>query len=642
MCGIFGIVIPSSSTITTDAAWKVIKTAAKLAQSRGFEASGLAVRFDGKIVVHKRPIPSSKLLEEDAVVDWLGAALNRRAEQRAPLILIGHSRLVTNGRQSLDFNNQPVVRDGVMTIHNGIVVNDNAIWKRHSDLRRIGEVDTEAITALLAKQLRENNASPKAALGSTMKEIDGTASIAVLTERDDSVLLATNCGSLYTLSDENLFAFASERWMVEELASETDSTGHVRQLNSGEGCIVAAETAAPDVFRLAAPSPEKLPFAAPSVARIASLFKKDSEARDSMRRCARCILPETMPFIAFDADGVCNYCRHYQPITYRGVNQLREAVAPFRRDDGRPECLVAVSGGRDSCYGLHLIARELGLKAVAYTYDWGLITDLARRNQARLCGRLGIEHVLVSADIRTKRANVRRNVEAWLRNPKLGLLPLWMAGDKQYFYYADQVRRNNKLELSFLCENRLERAHFKAGFCGIDEVGKRSTNISAVDKIRMLAYYGTNFLANPAFLNRSMVDSFGGFYSFYFIDHGHHLQLFEYMSWDEKEVIDTLRREYDWELANDTCSTWRIGDGTAAFYNYVYYTVAGFTENDTFRSNQIRQGNLSRAEALRLVAVENEPRWESMKWYSEVIGFDLDRAIEVINEMPKLYEGGVQ
>lgn len=46
----------------------------------------------------------------------------------------------------------------------------------------------------------------------------------------------------------------------------------------------------------------------------------------------------------------------------------------------------------------------------------------------------------------------------------------------------------------------------------------------------------------------------------------------------------------------DTNTTWRIGDGTAAFYNYVYYTVAGFTEHDTFRSNQIREGQMTREE----------------------------------------------
>ena len=72
--------------------------------------------------------------------------------------------------------------------------------------------------------------------------------------------------------------------------------------------------------------------------------------------------------------------------------------------------------------------------------------------------------------------------------------------------------------------------------------------------------------------------------------------------------------------------------------NYIYCTVAGFTENDTFRSNQIREGMITRSEAMARIESENQPRWEAMKWYSEAIGFDLDKAIAVINSMPKLYE----
>jgi glutamine---fructose-6-phosphate transaminase (isomerizing) len=65
-------------------------------------------------------------------------------------------------------------------------------------------------------------------------------------------------------------------------------------------------------------------------------------------------------------------------------------------------------------------------------------------------------------------------------------------------------------------------------------------------------------------------------------------------------------------LATDTNTPWRIGDGTSAFYNYIYYLVAGFTEHDTFRSNQIREGDISREEALRLVEDENRPRYQNI------------------------------
>lgn len=153
----------------------------------------------------------------------------------------------------------------------------------------------------------------------------------------------------------------------------------------------------------------------------------------------------------------------------------------------------------------------------------------------------------------------------------------------------------------------------------------------------LLAYYAQQYLRTPAYFNRSLLDTMGAFLSSFFVQRDY-VQFCQYILFDEEEVNRTLREEYDWELAPDTKSTWRIGDGTAPFYNYIYYTVAGFTENDTFRSNQIREGMLSRDEALLLVEAENQPRWESMEWYAQTIGFSLDRALATINRIPKLYE----
>ena len=103
------------------------------------------------------------------------------------------------------------------------------------------------------------------------------------------------------------------------------------------------------------------------------------------------------------------------------------------------------------------------------------------------------------------------------------------------------------------------------------------------------------------------------------------------------EVNNTLNL-YDWEKAPDTNTTWRIGDGTAAFYNYIYFKVAGFTEHDTFRSNQIREGQLSRKEALKLIEDENSPRYANIKWYLDTINIDFKRSIKRINEIPFILE----
>jgi hypothetical protein len=441
--------------------------------------------------------------------------------------------------------------------------------------------------------------------------------------------------------------FASEKYILEKMLEaafvrKLFGEPTIRRVEPGSGYLVRCRDMSllpfalgDGRFRDAGATPD----APRTAARPIVDSSQEAGSPSGMRRCTRCILPETMPMIRFDGHGVCNFCRAHKKAEVKGLEALETLVAPYRSRDGSPDCIVSFSGGRDSSYALHFIKTVLKMNPVSYTYDWGMVTDLARRNQARICGKLGIEHVLISADIKAKRKNICRNVKAWLKKPDLGMVPLFMAGDKQYFYYADKLRRQMGIHLVFFGGNRMEKTNFKSAFTGVDEGQGRLYNISAMKKLKLIGYYLRQFLTNPTYLNRSLIDTAFAFYSSYIILHDF-IWLYDYIPWDEKEIAETLRREYDWEMATDTDTSWRIGDGTAAFYNYIYHTVAGFTENDTFRSNQIREGMVSREEALKLVERDNKPRYESIVEYSHMVGFDCDEAMARINAMPKLYSPG--
>ena len=144
-------------------------------------------------------------------------------------------------------------------------------------------------------------------------------------------------------------------------------------------------------------------------------------------------------------------------------------------------------------------------------------------------------------------------------------------------------------------------------------------------------------LESPKYFNRSLFDTLSGEYYRSFTQKHDYFHLFDYWTWDECEIDKTLLGDYDWEKAPDTSTTWRIGDGTAALYNYIYYTVAGFTEHDTFRSNQIREGQIDRQAALTLVREENKPRYQNIRWYLDTLKMDFSTVINVINKIPKLY-----
>jgi hypothetical protein len=355
----------------------------------------------------------------------------------------------------------------------------------------------------------------------------------------------------------------------------------------------------------------------------------------------KCLLPETFPFIEFDSHGICNFCTNHTPkVQIRRIDELRTLVEPYRSKNGKQDCIVPFSGGRDSTYSLHIVKKELGLNPIAFTYDWGMVTDLARRNIARVCGKLGVENIIVSADIHWKRENIRKNVQAWLKNPSLGMIPLFMAGDKFFFYYANKVKNQTGIDLNIWGINDLENTEFKIGFAGLPPKfdKERIYSLSILNQLKLFGFVGENILKSPGYINQSVLDNLGSFASRYLAPKKDYYHLFDYYRWDEDEINYLLKNEYKWETAIDTKSTWRIGDGTASFYNYIYYTVAGFSEHDTFRSNQIREGMLIREKGLQLIEEDNLPRYETLRWYLEIIDLDFEKVFKVVNKIPKLYK----
>jgi hypothetical protein len=219
------------------------------------------------------------------------------------------------------------------------------------------------------------------------------------------------------------------------------------------------------------------------------------------------------------------------------------------------------------------------------------------------------------------------------------MMAMLTAGDKHFFRHVETIKKQTGIDLNLWGVNPLEVTHFKTGFLGIkpDFEGKLVYS-SGIRK--QLHYHSKRFRAmldSPGYFNASLFDTLSGEYYRSFTKKNDYFHIFDFWKWDENVVNETLINLYDWEKALDTPTTWRIGDGTAAFYNYVYYTVAGFSEHDTFRSNQIREGQITREQALDLVSKENEPRYQNLRWYLDALGLDFIKVISVVNNIPKLY-----
>ncbi len=603
MCGIFGIL---SQTLVPPT---LVRRLAKHAQQRGRDSSGLLCVKSGSAEIHRADYSIMRLLR---VTAWKGSCT-----------VIGHSRLITNGFS----DNQPVLRDDICVFHNGIVVNHPSIWEVIGERPR-QQIDSEVIAAIAAHHLSEGG-DIHGISARVLGVCRGVVACALALPRLGMLCLFSNNGSLYIGSSNGSTLFASEEHSLRQCGC-----ANIRQVREGEVHKipkVVGEIAATDVR-------ECRIDLIPAIGSSASAEERMLVApRHELRRCAKCILPHTMPFISFDELGVCNYCAHYRPRNVpRPLEELGRLVEPYRRTSGT-ECIVPFSGGRDSCYGLHLIVDELKMRPVTYTYDWGMVTDLGRRNISRMCGELGVENIIVAEDIAKKRDYIRMNLKAWLRSPHLGMISILTAGDKHFFKYVEHIKEQTGVKLNLWGVNPLEVTHFKAGFLGVPPnfEEKRVYTHGVMKQLRYQWLRLRAMLQSPGYFNRSLWDTVSGEYHRSFTTKEDYFHIFDFWRWDERIVDETLAR-YDWEKAQDTSTTWRIGDGTAAFYNYLYYKVAGFSEHDTFRSNQIREGDLTREEALRLVADENRPRYPNIKWYLDAVGLEFQEVIQVVNSMPKL------
>lgn len=607
MCGIFGII--STSPINKANLNLLIKHS----QQRGKDSSGL-IFFEDKAYHVNR-------------ADYSIEKLKNKRKQLNSNIILGHSRLITNGLK----DNQPVVRGSICVIHNGIILNVDELWKKIS-LQRNYVIDTEIIAAIAEDHCKKIG-NVEELSSKILSLCIGVVSCAILVPELGKLVLISNNGSLYVGYNKKEIYFASESYGLKLIGCQK-----ITQIKDSDLIIDVPVSSYKLIISDENTRTENL---------IPELIINRNEEhllvfdKPNLRRCTKCILPETMPFITFDEKGECNYCKSYKPRNNpKPKEELFKLVQPYRRQGKELDCIVPFSGGRDSCYGLHLIVNELKMKPVTYTYDWGMVTDLGRRNISRMCSELGVENVIVAADISKKRRNIRMNLEAWLKSPHLGMMAMLTAGDKHFFRHVEDIKKQTGIDLNLWGVNPLEVTFFKTGFLGI-EPDFEEKRVYSHGLMKQMRYHSKRFRAmmeSPGYFNSSLWDTLSGEYYRSFRKKEDYYHIFDYWRWEEEKVNDVLLNKYNWEKAVDTTTTWRIGDGTAAFYNYVYYTVAGFTEHDTFRSNQIREGQISREKALRLVEDENQPRYQNIKWYLDTLGLDFERVIKIVNNISKLYQ----
>jgi N-acetyl sugar amidotransferase len=344
-----------------------------------------------------------------------------------------------------------------------------------------------------------------------------------------------------------------------------------------------------------------------------------------LRRCTRCTIPETHETLIYDDQGVCNVCRG-QEIKQDIIDwtarrrDFGELVERYRGKHSH-DCIVPFSGGKDSTFTLYHLVTQYRVKPLVVQFDHGFLRPRTLENNVRTLKKLGVDFL-----------SFRPN---WHVVRKLMLESLKRKGDFCWhchtgiFSYPMQIAVKFQIPFVIWGEPSAEYTSYY-GYDEIEEVDEkrfnRATNlgITADDMLGMIEGVDARDLEPFRYpplkeLRRLGVRS---------------VCLGSYHPWDVKTQAEIIQRELGWqgnevegvppgyEYEKIECFMQGVRD-------YLKYLKRGYGRTAHLTSIDIRNGRISREEAMELIRSYDGRRPASLDLFLEFVGIDEEEFLDL-------------
>ncbi len=157
-----------------------------------------------------------------------------------------------------------------------------------------------------------------------------------------------------------------------------------------------------------------------------------------MRYCKKCVMPDTRPGILFDEEGVCQACRAEEQkntTNWKKRSEELEALCnKYRSNDSKNyDCIIAVSGGKDSHFQTHIMKEQLGMNPLLVSVEDNFpMTDAGLHNIKNISEEFGCDIISMKPNIRVQKKIMRKTFEkygkpTWYIDRLIYTYPLHMA-----------------------------------------------------------------------------------------------------------------------------------------------------------------------------------------------------------------------
>jgi len=358
-----------------------------------------------------------------------------------------------------------------------------------------------------------------------------------------------------------------------------------------------------------------------------------------MRYCARCMYPENAkPTIIFDEDGVCSGCRYHESRDTVEVDWeerweilleiVEEAKQIAKERNNSHDCIIPVSGGKDSYFQVWLAKEKLGLNPLLVHFNHVFNTGAGQYNIRNLLEKSGCDMVEYRAGVESVRKLARHMLKTvgditWHYHAGLRVFPMQVAVQRNIPLLLWGEHGFAELTGIVSLEDFVEftrwsvREHDMRGIDPEDLIGEGE--ITRAD----IAPY-----IYPSDEELEKVEVRG-------------IYLSNFLRWDAKKQTDIVMKE--WGFSPVTFERGRtfnlhskIEDHAQEIHDYLKYLKFGYGRATDDASTEVRLQRLSRDEAKAVVKRYDSNTPNSLPTYCEFLGITVDEFYELVEPMRDL------
>ncbi len=150
-----------------------------------------------------------------------------------------------------------------------------------------------------------------------------------------------------------------------------------------------------------------------------------------MKYCKKCLQPDTRPGIVFDENGVCAACSYAENVAHtinwdERLKKLHEIAEWAKSKKAAYDCVIGVSGGKDSTFQALYAKEKLGLHVLLVNCMPDEITEVGRQNMENLVNK-GFDCIHIRTNPKICKLLARKSFYEYGNIVKPSEYPLWVS-----------------------------------------------------------------------------------------------------------------------------------------------------------------------------------------------------------------------